>query len=116
MIMHWKHDERHGCFADSPSMLVAAQYFLSRWLQDKDSFCSLCAEAARKALDKESPLPKYMLQEKGERPMGPDDIMVKVFETIHKAALDAGRVSITEPRSPMIDVSDWNVEVQVVKD
>ena len=62
----------------------------------------------------------------------------KVFETIHKAALDAGRVVIAEPRSPMLDVSDWprspmldvsdwprspmldvsdwDVEVQVVKD
>ncbi len=58
----------------------------------------------------------YMLQEKGQRPTGPDDIMVKVFETIHKAALDAGRVVIAEPRSPMLDVSDWDVEVQVVKD
>lgn len=61
-------------------------------------------------------LPEYMLQERGDRPTGPDDIMVKIFETIHKAALDAGRVSITEPRSPMIDVSDWQVEVQVAKD
>ena len=61
-------------------------------------------------------LPEYMLQEKGQRPTGPDDIMVKVFETIHKAALDAGRVVIAEPRSPMLDVSDWDVEVQVVKD
>ena len=54
-------------------------------------------------------------------------LMVKVFETIHKAALDAGRVVIAEPRSPMLDVSDWprspmldvsdwDVEVQVVKD
>ena len=56
----------------------------------------------------------------------------------HKAALDAGRVVIAEPRSPMLDVSDWprspmldvsdwprspmldvsdwDVEVQVVKD
>lgn len=61
-------------------------------------------------------LPEYMLQERGDRPTGPDDIMVKIFETIHKVALDAGRVSITEPRSPMIDVSDWQVEVQVAKD
>jgi len=61
-------------------------------------------------------IPGYMFQEKGDRPTGPDGIMVKVFETIHKAALDAGRAVIAEPRSPMLDVSDWDVEVQVVKD
>jgi len=61
-------------------------------------------------------LREHMLREKGERPTGPDNIIVKAFEAIYKAALDAGTVEITEPKSPMLDVSDWDVEIQLVKD
>ena len=55
ITMHWKHNGKIGCSVPVGEVEVTSIHCSAfRYLLLKDSFCSLCMEAARKALDEEA--------------------------------------------------------------